>query len=229
MAYIVEQFTGDKGIQLANEEIIRPFSFGSNWQTIRIGIRCACNAYTALSSIDFRLGVCTGSVASYGNPTDALWFPLWSTSATLVYFGTPPNVTQSQESSLGVPLYQRVGGTTSTAGSGTVLRSTCSSNPTVLRSLWFVEITKGTVGSSTLTQLSSIFRNSTGSGQTDATRGDFLSFMETSGTPTTMVAVALGATVLPIRFVKDWNAMFVAWPRSTPTVCIYDMAVVRFA
>lgn len=228
MAYIVEQYTGDRGIQLANEEIIRPFSFGTNWQTIRVGIRCACNAYTALTAVDFRLGVCTGTVASYGTPVDAIWMPLWQTAATLTYFGTPPFVTQSQESSLGTVGGQRVGSTTSSLGSFTLLRSTCSSNPTVLRSLWFVQITKGVVGNSSLPDMTSLFRNSTGSGQTDATRADFLALMEAPGTPTTMIA-ATNAPTLPIRFVKDWNAMFVAWPRSTPSLCIYDMAVVRFS
>lgn len=227
MAYIVEQFAGDKGIQLANEEVIRPFSFGTNWSVIRIGIRMAVNAYSALSAIDFRLGICTGSVASYGSPVDALWYPLWQQAATLTYAGSPP--TQSQESSLGTVGYQRVGTTSSNIGSATVLRPVCSSNPTVLRSLWFVQITKGTVGAAAF-GMDSIFRRSDGGfSTTDATRGDFLAYMETSGTPATMFALSVATTGLPLRTAKDWNAMFVAWPRSTPSLCIYDMSVVRFS
>lgn len=234
MAYIVEQYVGDKGIQLANEEVIRPFSFGTNWQTLRIGVRCACNALSALSSMDVRMGLCTGNQASYGTPTDAVWLTLWRVDVSLVVTGTPPITVQTQNSSFNTPAWQRVGSTTTSFGASTLLRSTISNNPSALRSVWMVEFIKGTVGSATMTGISSIFKQAnagtgTGNGLIDTTRGDFLSWMETPGTPTTTVRLNLSTSTLPIRFTKDWDSMFVAWPRSTPTVCIYDMTVVRFA
>lgn len=231
MAYIVEQYVGDRGIQLANEEIIRPFSFGTNWQSLRLGIRCACNAVGALAAVDFRMGLCTGSVASYGTPTDAVWFTLWQVAASLAVTGTPPITVQTQDSSLGTPAWQRVGSTTTSFGSATILRSSLSNNPSALRSVWMMEFTKGTVGNSTLGGLSSIFKTATGgtgNGLVDTTRVEFMSLMETQGTPALTARADLTAITLPIRFNKDWNSMFVAWPRSTPTVCIYEMAVVRF-
>ena len=225
MAFIVQQFTGDNGVQLGNEEIIRPFTFGTNWSNIRLGIRMACNGVAALTSVDFRMGICTGNAASYSLSTvDALWYTLWTPSAILSLAGTPPNIYMNQNTSLGTLSQQRVGSTSSSAGSAGLNNSACSLNPTALRSGWLIDISKGTVGAATM-NLTSWFKVPA-SVVTDASRGDFLAAME-APTPSNFSSVSVNVT-LPTRFAKDWDSMFFAWPRSTPAMCFYDMTAVRF-
>jgi len=49
MAFIVEQYTGDKGVQLGCEDLIRAMPWGANWNKIRIGCRLAVNGYASIT------------------------------------------------------------------------------------------------------------------------------------------------------------------------------------
>jgi len=95
--------------------------------------------------------------------------------------------------------------------------------------MWLMDFTKGTIGAAAigLTQYYRLSVPAGGSVLLDATRGDFLAAME-APSPVNMGGVGLSTSNLPTRTVKDWNSMFLAWPSSTPTLCIYDMAVSRF-
>jgi len=93
MAFIVEQFIGDRGIQLSAEEAVRPFSFGTNWQFIRVGMRMAINGITTFTNANGPgLGICTGSEGAYSSTTtDAIW--RWGLgNTTYAVAGVSPNI-----------------------------------------------------------------------------------------------------------------------------------------
>ena len=63
MAWIYDRYTYDKRIQLGYEEIVRPLSMGTDWQSLRIGIRFAVNdsARVQITQLALLLGVCQGN------------------------------------------------------------------------------------------------------------------------------------------------------------------------
>lgn len=227
MAFIVEQFTGDRGVQIAVEDVIRPFSFGTNWQKIRVGCRFAVNGYSTVSTAP-RLGVCTGNNAALsGSTVDAFWMNYFSTQLGVTYQGTPPNNYLYQSAAaFNSPTQQRVGSTTTNATNINV-QPAFSANPTVLRSGWLFDITKGTVGASGITCQQ--WHMSAAQVVVDMSRGSFLAAMENESAPSGLTGTSVTAVTLPLRFNKDWDSMFIGWGRSTPTMCFYDMCVVRFA
>lgn len=239
MAFIVEQYTGDQGIQIGAEDVIRPFSFGTNWQKIRIGCRLALNGYGSLGDTSLygaaqaggpRLGVCTGSLGALASSTtDAVWGSYWA-NFDIVIAGTAP--LRYYRPSSGSALFffkgfQRVGTTSTIFGSSSVTTPSFSANPTALRSNYFIDFTKGTIGNSTIVM--TFWYNTVANVVSDRTQGDFLAAMENEAAPALMSAYSLSSPTLPTRFVKDWDSMLVGWTRSTPTMCVYDICVVRFA
>lgn len=239
MAFIVEQFTGDRGIQIGVEDVMRPFAFGTDWQKIRIGCRCAINGYAGLGNTTLyntfsggpRLGVCTGSLGALSaSAVDAVWASPWRTGL-VVLAGTPPLVYYAGAAATQpyVRCYQRVGSTTTEFGNSSLSGSlVCvSANPTVLRSNYFLDITKGQVGNSTIAAV--IWMQTSVQVVNDRTQGDFLAAMENETAPTLTSQRSMSSTTLPTRFVKDWDTALVGWTRSTPTMCVYDLCVVRFS
>jgi hypothetical protein len=230
MAFIVEQYVGDRGIQLGVEDVIRPFSFGTNWQKIRVGIRLAANGYDTLPIGSFgpRLGICTGYGGTYGNATDCVFSTFWNSVQAGNIGGTAPNrYYTSSTATFSNVLSQRVGSTTTTFGTRVNTTPSFSANPTALRSYWFMDVTKGTVGVAALSAVSTWTMTST-QVLSDRTRGDFLAAMEAETSPSSLTENVYSSITLPTRFVKDWDSMVVGWSRSTPTLCVYDMTVVRF-
>jgi len=230
MAFIVEQFVGDRGIQLGAEDIIRPFSIGTNWSKIRLGVRWAANGYAKIpDGVLPGIGVCTGNNAMYsGVCTDALLLPYWNVGTVTTYVGTPPNNYYTATILVQTLIQQRTGSTTvDGSGGAQVTNASISANPTLLRGSFFFDLTKGTVGAASVT---------VGTGYTngfqavvDMSRGTFLANMENESGLTGATFVGGTTATLPTRFTKDWNSMFVHWIRAVPTLCVYDMAVVRFA
>jgi hypothetical protein len=230
MAFIVEQYVGDRGIQIGVEDVIRPFSFGTNWEKIRIGIRYAANGYTDLptSTFGIRLGICTGYAGTLsGTTTDCIFAVNWGSAQGGTISGTAPlRYYGASFSPASVLMWQRVGSTTTSFGTMSTTTPSFSANPTALRSMMMVDITKGTIGAAAIAATS--YQMTAVQVVSDKTRGDFLAAMETEVSPAGVTGVNLSSPNLPTRFVKDWDSMVVAWPRSTPTVCVYDMTVVRF-
>jgi hypothetical protein len=231
MAFIVEQFVGDRGIQLGAEDVIRPFSFGTNWSKLRLGVRWAANGYAKIpDGVLPGIGVCTGNNAMYsGVCTDAVLLPCWTVGAASTYIGTAPSNFYTQAGSNAPLIQQRTGSTTVTGSGGfsSTTGSSISANPTLLRGGFFWDITKGTIGAAGITTGGAYI--SAAQAVVDMSRGTFLANMENEAGCTGSTFVAGGAGTLPTRFVKDWDSMFVHWIRAVPTLCVYDMTVVRFA
>lgn len=234
MAFIVEQLVGDRGIQIGNEDVIRPFSFGTNWSKIRVGITFAVNGYTDLPAGTLpAIGICTGNNARLSNTcTDAFFIQYDYNGATCLIAGAAPARYYGAGGTSNNFPYQRVGATTTNHAVSTGgMYSQFSANPTNQRTGFMFTVTKGVVGAASLPQLDIIYHTGGGTaGASDVSRGTFLAQLENeSAAIAPMTYAAIGAGNLPLRFAKDWDSMFVNWPRSTPTMCIFCMSVVRFA
>jgi hypothetical protein len=232
MAFIVEQFVGDKGIQIGYEDIIRPFSFGTNWQKLRVGILCAMNGNSNMPDVTFpSIGICTGYNARLSNScTDALFMRFSYGFATMQIAGVAPNryYALGGGTSTNTPI-QRVGSADANCGAGLgSMYAQLSANPGNARNGFMFTVTKGTVGAAAIS-CDLIYHSSGGTaGATDVSRGTFLAQMESETTGISPMSLGSFATTLPTRFVKDWDSMFVNWLRVTPTMVIDCMTVVRF-
>ena len=65
MADIVQTIVGDNALRLGNEEFVRPLSFGTNWNFLRIGCRLAFNGTANITTARFHIGLCVGSTDTF--------------------------------------------------------------------------------------------------------------------------------------------------------------------
>lgn len=235
MAFIVDQFIGDRAIQLGNEELIRPMSFGTNWARLRVGITCAYSGgQTTLAAGNSQgglfgplLGVCTGSTGRLSLvATDVIWTSWWSGGQNLTYSGTTPNFYFDPSGTTAIAAWQRVGSTTANGTGFTNVRACVSANQNALRTFFAFDITKGSagVGTYSLTMYSQINTQIT----TDFTRAAFIAAMTNDGTPTNTTGLGTALGYCGLRSVKDWNSVYIAHSRSQPALTVYNMAVARY-
>ena len=124
--------------------------------------------------------------------------------------------------------YQRVNATTVAVGNVIVTTNPAfSANPTLNRSMFAFDLTKGIVGNNNITQ--GCVYMSGAQAAADISRSTFLLAMENETVAVAGTTLNVGGTTqLPTRFNKDWDSMFVGWNHSTPTLCVYEMCIVRF-
>jgi hypothetical protein len=224
MAFIVEQFVGDKGIQLGYEDVIRPFAFGTDWTRVRVGMRYALNGTQAIVPTSVKVGFCVGNQASISNiATSAIWVRSEGNASSITYGGTTPNFFYDTTTAVTGFFYERVGATTSNLSNPSQSRSAFSANPTALRSIMMLDVTKN-AGATTIT--ANYYYLTNVQVVTDWTRSAFIAAMANDGTPTGTTTWSQPITVS--RTQRDWNSMFVGWTRITPAMCVYDMAVARY-
>lgn len=229
MAYLVEQFTGDRGVQLAVESFTRAMPWGTNWTKCRVGCRVAVNGYSTIPSNGLTsgntplVGFCTGpeSYASSVCVDAVAWIGLNAEVAT--YSGTPPNV-----------FYDRAGGnhngcgrqkiatTDNYLGNYTTTRFCWSANPSALRTPLFLDIIKASATQATFT----IWDANNTQVLSDCSRSQFLATIENENAPSNMSGYSQTYTL--VRQTKDWDSVFFYWGHAVPTAVFYDMTAVRF-
>lgn len=229
MAFIVEQYTGDKGIQLGCENLIRAMPWGANWNKIRVGCRVATNGYGSISMPSTSLppspvlGFSQGAKGHLSNDCVDTCYSSTISVQSGIYTGTPPAAYYFVNGgTINVGFFQRVGSTSTMQGysGGQICYSAV---PTALRSLWYFQVEK-----SATTQLSvSIFMPNSTQVLINSTRGDFLKGLENEGTPanTSVVGFATGALTPSTR---AFDHAFIGWSHAIPTTCFYDFSVIRF-
>lgn len=229
MAFIVEEFIGDRGIQLGVEELTRPMSFGTDWQKLRLGVHWAFNGSVTLAAgIQPRVGFCIGNNGWNNNPTDAIGATAWN-SFTPTLSGVAPNLYYNSATTV-LTTQQNIGGTvTNVANNYAFLNPSASAAPTINRSAWFFTLTKGTSGSASINHQ---YSGTLGSqAAADISRSSFLAQMESESVAISGITLnANSATTLQSGvYTKLWDSIFINWNRAVPTVCIYEICVTRFA
>jgi len=92
MAEIIERIVGDRALQLGNEEFVRPLGFGNNWAKIRIISRILLNGSTTVAGAALKFGVCSGSTDTFSSNNCVGWFGSnFPNAGSLPYSGTDYN------------------------------------------------------------------------------------------------------------------------------------------
>lgn len=227
MAYLVEQFTGDRGVQLGVESFTRLMPWSTSWNKIRIGCRLATNGTATIPTGGNNfptIGICTGPEAYDSSVTvDAIyWNPLNNQNA--IWSGSAPNYFYDYNGgSNNETFYQKIGTGVNYLGNYTGMRACWSANPTALLSAWMFDIVKANATQVTMTAWMPTNLQVT----THCTRSNFMAMMENESAPPNVTASA-AFTLTLVRQVKDWDSVFFHWGRSVPTTTFNDMSVVRF-
>jgi hypothetical protein len=225
MAYIVETIAGDKRIQLGNEDFVRPMGFGANWKKIRIAMRLAFNdSGSDITTAGFVVGVCQGTQYSYssancidfigasipgGATPDTI--SLTRTTSTILYYTSPGN-------SSGMAVHKKVGAVITAVSYGLNVTGYFNAVPTAYRSLYFVDIAKGSPNYAINTWTQSQH-------QSDFSRDTYISMLDNESAPTPLASSAATPAYSGSGL---FDSVCIRWNKSTPTIEISDLTVVRF-
>ena len=224
MAFIVEQFVGDRAIQLGNEEFVRSMQWGNNWNALRYGIRFVLNGSSNILTARLQLGLCNGNAFPFSSPNCIQYVG--------AQFGTMDNTWtyttgsySNDSSSTGLPTtVTRVGATITNTNSVGALNQYCNASNSSRMGVWAVDIIRVSATQVTIRQT---FSNAA-SVANAVSFYDFMRFMENEGAASATGFSAWGATrtITLTSTVLDTTSIY--WNHSTPTIEITDMCVVRF-
>jgi len=175
----------DKKLVLQNDQAARLISIGSDWSTIRFGMRLAVDAAGLTNNLTgaiHYLGMCSGTANKVGDSTTTNFFGYVMDTSSLAYGGSPPyfNVSGS-----GIFKVAKKVGSTVTKGSAIVggVATGYSADATV-RDAWIFEIVRGSPNYT----INFTYPNSTGAMQTDISYGALVQALE-AATITDVVTV----------------------------------------
>jgi len=141
MAAIVQTFSGDNALSLANEEFVRRMAWGSDWKRLRIAVNHSGQFVGNFSNEFYYIGLCQGTTNTFKGTTDE-WVGFWvgSSPGTWSYTAGPPaGVTQG--GSNGKWGY-KIGGVLTQSGATSVNNYIGKTN----RDFWWVDIEQTSTG-----------------------------------------------------------------------------------
>lgn len=234
MAAITELVYGDRQLALAGEEVIRPIPWGNNWNTMRVGIRCAFygahfgNMVTSFAASvvphNLTLGVCSGPQGVFHDrPKDYIGVKLWANTMTITssapathppyYLASGSTQTNLRKTEAGLVVSSNVSG----------LQGYFSSAPHLIRNAIMATFVKGSPNCT----ISIHTPNSAATGQTNVTRPLFLSMMSAT-TPSTTYVGSGSANNLAYTGDLHFDYVAIGWSKYYPGIEISDIAVTRF-
>lgn len=89
MAIIRNYFTGNKSLEFSEEQIANTLAIGTNWSFIRVGVLCQISASpstSSISSINFAMGLTSGTSSLYGSAAGPTHFVGLRTAITTSIF-----------------------------------------------------------------------------------------------------------------------------------------------
>ena len=229
MASIVETISGDRALQLGNEEFVRKMAIGNNWNKLRLGMRVLVNGTGDIVGPRLQMGVCSGDTNTFAS----------TTCTGYVGASLNPRNTGNMTYSAGVYQYgqaaavspalsvKKLVNTVTEANIGATADGFLPSATLGSAALCFVDIVRTSSSSYTVTwqrcstsamaSLATAFYTLLRAGEDENLSTAF------SATYTT-TAVTVAVTGLPA--VMDTLSIY--WNKSTPTVEISDISVIRF-
>jgi len=221
----------DQRITIGTGYVARPHGVPSaSWTKLRLGIRFQWHNTGAnlTSTPRFFCGLCSGVAAPVGTGAPLHALGVWSNSATWTYAAAAgSNMTYYSTPNTGLLGAHFVNSPTPTTGGAFGATVYCPADQTAAtRRMLFVDITKGspnyTIG---------WFMANTAVAAPDVLVADFLGVMELStpsftghGVASSPYAVATNETTQGVL-----DCVNVAWDRTTPTMDICDIAVMKLA
>lgn len=223
MAIIVNTIVGDQQLELRNEELIRRMSWGSDWRSLRVGLRWSAQMDATLTGYEMVMGFNGGTTYGYR-------------SANCVEFmGTavagPNNANWTYNAGGGTPYfatgwyryYHKVGATTTT-------NETSSQNvygpiaPT--RGLMWFSLYKGNGIQRAYTVWNTAVNAATA--QVDYTTDDFYRMMEVDYVPPFGSWASVNYAYFEYAGNYDMDSVLISWNNAISPILISDMMVVRY-
>lgn len=215
----------DKRVVLSNSQFARRLPFGTTWQSIRIGIRISMRDTGAdlASNPRFWFGVCSGSTNLVSDATTTN-FCGCATNATT--WGR--NATRYNKLSAGIVCATRVGSTnTFSTGANVISGSSLIQNGAALnaadRTLWFIQITKG---SPNYTYRGFFCQTD---GAADRSHTEMLEQMEQVTPSLTGHAWSNAVVLATSEAAGTFDHVNISWERTYPEMEISDLVVTRFS
>ncbi len=221
MAQIIETIVGDRKLLLGNEQFGRTMALGIAWNRLRIGIRAAVQASGAVNASGLAMGVCQGTTDMYKSVTctDFVGGHYGNTvnNTNYQYTAGPPNYIFSNA----VLAIRRIGNvnTTNTTTSSSMYMS---ASPTTTRSMWIVEIQRGSPNYS----ITQFIPTSVANVQIDISFATFMVAMESEPPPTLQSQLA---TTVAYSGAGLMDTVNIAWNNSIQPIEISDICVARLA
>src|ERR1041385_4377365 len=227
----------DNRAKLANSNIARTWSsyVGTNWTTIRIGCRLSITDSGAniISTPRFAFGICSGTSNIFMDATTTHFFGIVSYNATWTRTTSPVKYMLGNGSYFdsGIAAAKRIGSTLTTDAfsnspfpGATYLFDSADGNGN--RVVLFLDITKGSPNFSIKP-----FYYKGGGTPVDVSTDTFLANMEYTSPAITGHAIGNETKTMAIDEATNcyFNAVNIAWDRTTPAIEISDVAVVRFS
>lgn len=239
MAWIFDRYVYNQRLQIGREEVIRPMPMGTDWQSIRLGIRFCINDSPRTTFVAgtygfmWALGVCQGSTTSFlaNTVTDWIGGGLIGSSAAPAGSLSAFNAGTPNVYSLGLARPNGLSkiGSTYTFGAETSVGTFAvgsgqggAFNTQNMCGL-FVNILKGATSYS----ITPYYINSIANAQTNLTNALFLASMETTGVPTANTAG--NVATIPYTGAGLFDCLSFVYTREWPNMEIDGMAVTRFA
>lgn len=229
MAAIVDSLLdGNRRLQIGNEEFVRGLSFGSNWTKVRIGIRFTVNdtgGGNISSPANFFVGLCEGTTNTFfSNNTTGFIGCNNSTGLNNAWSYNASYYTACYNSCI---IAKRVGNTTSSLGSyglqyiGSDRWFFVGKAPNIGYAFW--DFTKN----STSIVFNLFWSFSTG--YYGITLSNFIWGLDNETAPPYLANWGSPNTVAYGNSIGNLDTLSISWSKSTPTIELCDVAVIRFA
>lgn len=229
MATIVENISGDKALQMGNEEFVRKLGYGTNWTKLRLGCRMWVNGVTDVVTPRFQMGLCVGDVNTFAS------------SSCIQYVGSTTNTTGNITYNAGLlsffyqasgnsPYVTKVGASATYnmfagAGHSPGNYAAAGSGRTV------IVVTDITKASATSVTIRVGYTSDADYANIPVTYHLLRTLDDEVGTSTFTASYfdwLVLRTITGMSNVVDLDTVSIYWSHSTPTVEVHDIVAVRF-
>jgi len=235
MASIVENIIGDRALQLGSEEFVRKMAIGNNWNFLRIAARIQVNGLADIAAPRLQLGLCNGDQATF-------------TSANCNYVGATLNVDNNTRWRFASDAYsggavgiaqgalavKKIVNTTTEQIIGTTVVGYIAAASLGNPSLYFVDVFRVSASSYTVYFNRCIVSQVTNAAANLTSTYAFLRCAEDELLTSTFAAsyitsyTAASASSTLTGMSANMDTVSIYWNKSTPTVEISDLSVIRF-
>jgi hypothetical protein len=235
MAFIVQRLT-EQRLQLGREDLLRPVTFGSNWNVIRIAALIQVNLASLLrqptSAPLISLGMATGPSGILGSTTSAIGAGPGSWTAWDWAFQTSGGAYYLTSAAPGATTFQKVGSvfTTSYNSGSTALLPALPvpGSSAIQRAPIIVDIARGTYVTGNPTPITvDLWLPTTAAGILDLNLATFYERIQGLTTITNMTRL-VGLSFSATQPLTQDHA-FLSWSYATPTLEVCAFTVIRFA
>jgi len=216
MAFIVQTIAGENQLELGAEEFVRKMDFGTNWYAIRIALRlCVNDSGGNIPAARLVIGVLQGSTYGFTSPNCVDFIGSQATGGVQTWqrYTVPTRYDASNGNSQGLKKVGAIETTVASSAGGTA-NFACPST----HGLWLVDITKGNPNYAV--------RLWTTNAAPDQTQYLYWQNIDNQFAPQSVST--LGIASVPYAGSGLFDTVSISWNKSSPTMLISDVYVIRY-